>query len=126
MEALKHQDLTEQIIKCFYKVYNTMGYGFLERVYENALVIELKRIGLTTVRQHPIRVYYEGEVVGEYCADLVVGGVVIVELKTADAVALAHEAQLLNYLRATGIEVGLLLNFGPKPEFKRKIFSNLR
>lgn len=126
MEVLKHQDITEQIIKCFYKVYNTLGYGFLERVYENALVIELTKMGLNAIRQHPIKVYYEGEVVGDYCADLVVAGTVIVELKAADAIAVAHEAQLLNYLRATSLEVGLLLNFGPRPEFRRKIFSNQR
>jgi len=121
---LKHEKLTEQIIKAFYKVYNTLGYGFLEKVYENALAIELRRTGLGVAQQHPIKVYYEGELVGDYYADLIADNTIIVELKAADAVSEAHEAQLLNYLKATEIEVGLLLNFGPKLEFRRKIFTN--
>jgi len=121
---LKHEKLTEQIIKAFYKVYNTLGYGFLEKVYENALAIELRRTGLGVAQQHPIKVYYEGELVGDYYADLIADNTIIVELKAAEAVSEAHEAQLLNYLKATEIEVGLLLNFGPKLEFRRKIFTN--
>ena len=122
----KHADLTEKIIGVFYKVYNTLGYGFSEKVYENALAIELRKLGLKVEQQARIVVYYEGEVVGEYQADLVVNGAVIVELKAARQLADEHEAQLLNYLKATPIEVGLLLNFGPKAEIKRKVYDNER
>jgi len=121
---LRHGELTETIIKAFYKVYNTLGHGFLEKVYENALMIELQKIGLRATQQCPVRVLYDGQAIGDYFADVVVEDVVIVELKAAAALDKAHEAQLLNYLRATEIEVGLLLNFGIKPEFKRKIFLN--
>ena len=121
---LLHQDLTDQIIKVFYKVYNALGHGFLEKVYENAIVIELERIGYRVEQQKPIKVFYGGQAVGDYFADLIVDELVILELNTADAICEAHEAQLLNYLRATEIEVGLLLNFGTKPQFKRKIFMN--
>ena len=122
----KHADLTEKIIGAFYKVYNTLGYGFSEKVYENALAYELRKLGLKVEQQVRIVVYYESEVVGEYQADLVVNGVVIVELKAARQLADEHEAQLLNYLKATPIEVGLLLNFGPKAEIKRKVYDNER
>ena len=122
----KHTDITELIIKAFYKVYNALGYGFLEKVYRNALVIELRKLGLEVIPEARIRVYYEGEVVGEYFADLLVAGVVIVELKAMKSLLEEHEAQLLNYLKATPYEVGLLLNFGPKPEIKRKAFDNSR
>ena len=104
-------------------MYNALGYGFLEKVYENALLLELRRRGLQVEQQTPIKVYYAGQVVGEYFADLLVEGKVIVELKAAEAISPAHEAQLLNYLKATGISVGLLLNFGPRPEFRRKVFT---
>ncbi len=114
------------IIKAFYKVYNALGYGFLEKVYRNALVIELRKLGLEVIPEARIRVYYEGEVVGEYFADLLVAGVVIVELKAMKSLLEEHEAQLLNYLKATPYEVGPLLNFGPKPEIKRKAFDNSR
>ena len=120
----KHKELTSQIIKAFYDVYNTLGYGFLERVYENALVIELRKQGLKVVPQAKIEVQYDGHVVGEYFADLLVEGKVIVEIKAARALSDKHEAQLLNYLKATRYEVGLLLNFGPKPQIKRKIYDN--
>lgn len=113
--ALKHENLTGQIIKAFYNVYNELGYGFLEKVYEKAL-----KVG----RQRPVKVYYLGRQVGDYYADLIVEGLVIIELKCAETLCEAHEAQLLNYLKATDIEVGLLLNFGPKPAFRRKIFTN--
>ena len=122
--ALKHEDLTGQIIKAFYKVYNELGYGFLEKVYENALALELESMGLGVRRQQPSRVYYFGRQVGDYYADLVVENLVIVELKCAEGICEAFEAQLLNYLKATEIEIGLLLNFGPKPELRRKIFTN--
>ena len=105
--------------------YNTLGYGFLEKVYVKALLLELKKLGLTVVNEVAIDVLYAGEVVGKYFADLVVNGVVVVEVKAAKALADEHEAQLLNYLKATHFEVGLLLNFGPKAEIKRKAFDNV-
>ena len=122
----KHTDVTELIIKAFYMVYNTLGYGFLEKVYRNAMAIELRRLGLGVIQEARITVYYDGEVVGEYFADLLVAGAVIVELKAVKRLLPEHEAQLLNYLKATPYEVGLLLNFGPKPEIKRKAFDNSR
>ena len=124
--AYKHAETTQLIIKAFYKVYNTLGYGFLEKVYRNAMAIELRKLGLEAVSEACIEVYYEGELVGEYYADLLVAGTVLVELKAAQELAKEHEAQLLNYLKATPYEVGLLLNFGPKAEFKRKAFDNSR
>jgi GxxExxY protein len=120
----KYSDITEKIIEAFYKGYNTLGYGFLEKVYENALFIELVTMGLFVEKQKQIKVYYEGKEVGEYFADLIIEGCVIVELKAAETLCKEHEFQLINYLKATEIEVGLLLNFGKKPEFKRKVFSN--
>jgi GxxExxY protein len=120
----KHSDLTEKIIKAFYKVYNTLGFGFLEKVYENAMFIELRNMGLFVEKQRRVKVFYEGNLVGDYCADLAVEEKVIVELKAAEALCEDHEFQLINYLKATEIEVGLLLNFGKKPEFRRKIFTN--
>jgi GxxExxY protein len=105
-------------------VYNTLGYGFLERVYVKALLLELKKVGLAVRHEVAIEVLYSGEVIGEYLADLIVNGVVIVEVKAARILAEEHEAQLLNYLKATQFEVGLLLNFGPKAEIKRKAFGN--
>jgi len=121
--TLLHEDLTEKIIGAFYKVYNTLGYGFLEKVYENALKIELNDLGLQAVAQMPVSVYYKGQVVGQYFADLCVEKAVIVELKAAESLSEAHEVQLINYLKSTGIEVGLVLNFGKKPEFSRKVFE---
>ena len=122
----KHAEITDKIIAAFYKVYNTLGYGFLEKVYDNAVVIELRKQGLEVISQAPITVFYEDNVVGEYFADLLVANAVIIELKAAKDLADEHEAQLLNYLKATPHEVGLLLNFGPKPQFKRKAFENTR
>ncbi len=119
-----HKDLTATIISCFYTVYNQLGYGFLEKVYENALKIELKKHSLKVEAQRPIHVYYEQKVVGEYFADLIIEDKIIVEIKAAEALCKAHEVQLINYLKATQIEIGLLLNFGKKPEIKRKIYSN--
>ena len=122
----RHADLTQLVIQAFYGVYNNLGYGFLEKVCENALVIEVRRLGLEVAAQAPIRIVYAGQVVGEYYADLLVAGRVLVELKAAACLAPEHEAQLLNYLKATPYEVGLLLNFGPKPEVKRRAFDNAR
>ena len=122
----KYKDLTEKIIKVFYKVYNNLGYGFLEKVYENAMMIEFKRKNIPAVSQSAIKVVYESEVIGEYFADILVDNKVIVEIKASKSLAVENEAQLLNYLKATAIEVGLLLNFGLKPDFKRKVFDNIR
>jgi GxxExxY protein len=125
-EKLLHAEETERIIKAFYHVYNTLGYGFLEKVYENALAIALRKQGLLANQQVPIKVFFEGALVGEYFADVEINSLVIVEVKACDSIHAAHEAQLVNYLKATTIEVGLLLNFGPKPEFRRKLFTNDR
>ncbi|MCW8805630.1 MAG: GxxExxY protein [Ignavibacteriaceae bacterium] len=119
-----HGDITELIIKAFYKVYNTLGYGFLEKVYENAMRIELSKMGLNVLQQKNIKVFYDADQVGDYFADLFVNDLIIVELKAAESICEEHEAQLLNYLKATDIEVGLLLNFGKEPQFKRKYFTN--
>lgn len=121
-----HKHITSGVIKAFYQVYNTLGYGFLEKVYANALVHELKSQGFSVQQQVPIKVYYDGYLVGEYFTDLVGEGQVIIELKAAETLHPQHEAQLLNYLKATDIEVGLLLNFGPKPIVVRKILTNDR
>ena len=125
-QDFKHKELTEKIIKIFYRVYNKLGYGFLEKVYENAMMIEFKREGILAVSQSPIKVFYDGEVIGEYYADILVDNKVIVEIKAAKRLVEENEAQLLNYLKATDIEVGLLLNFGTEPEVKRKAFDNTR
>ena len=124
IDNYKHSDITEKIIKAFYKVYNTLGNGFLEKVYENALFIELELIGLKVTKQEPIKVYYEEKEVGVYFADLVIENIIIIELKATEYLREEHELQLINYLKATEIEVGLLLNFGKKPEVKRKVYSN--
>lgn len=124
MSSLKHSDITDKIIKAYYDVYNSLGYGFLEKVYENALQIELRKKGLFCVAQFPIEVFYEEQKVGQYFADILVEDSVIIEIKAAEVLVDEHEAQLINYLKATELEIGLLLNFGKKPEFKRKIFSN--
>jgi GxxExxY protein len=117
---MKHEDLTNKIIHAFFKVYNTLGYGFLERVYRNALYFELLEMGINANMEKRILVYYKTHVVGEYCADLMVEDAVICELKTSEALCEADENQLINYLRATNVEVGLLLNFGKKAEVRRK------
>ena len=125
MELL-HKELTDQIIKTFYDVYNELGYGFLEKVYQNSMYLELRARGFKVEAQKQIKVYYKNAVVGEYYADLVVNDLVILELKAVDWIVEDFEHQLLNYLKGTDKEVGILLNFGPKPEFKRKVFSNER
>jgi len=125
-QDFKHTELTKKIIEIFYRVYNTLGYGFLEKVYENAMMIEFKKNHTPAIPQFAIKVLYEGELAGEYYADIMVDNKVIVEIKAGKRLMEENEAQLLNYLKATDIEVGLLLNFGPKPEVKRKAFDNLR
>lgn len=121
-----HTDLTQKIIRCYYNVYNTLGYGFLEKVYENALFVELKNLNFYVEKQKQINVFYQEIEVGNYFADLMVNESVIIEIKAAEKLAIEHEYQLINYLKATEIEVGLLLNFGKEPEFKRKVFTNDR
>ena len=121
---LLHKNITDIILKSYYKVYNNLGYGFLEKVYENALLYELRNHGLDCEKQKPIKVYYEQIQVGEYYADIIVNECIILELKAAESIVEEHEFQLINYLKATEIEIGLLLNFGKNPEFKRKIFTN--
>ena len=121
-----HFDVTSKIINAFYNVNNKLGFGFLEKVYENSLKLELLNMDLEVEQQKNIRVYYNAIEVGDYFADLIVNNLVIVELKAAESLCPEHEAQLINYLRATKIEVGLLLNFGHKAEFRRKIFTNDR
>ncbi|WP_426091982.1 GxxExxY protein [Flavobacterium sp. DSR3-2] len=123
---LKHKELTDGILKTFYEVYNELGYGFLEKVYQNSMYIELKNKGYQVEAQNKIKVYYKGTEVGEYYADLIVENLIILELKAVDYVVKDFENQILNYLRSTDCEVGLLLNFGKKPEFRRKIFENNR
>ncbi len=123
MEYL-HKDITDKIIKAFYNVYNCLGYGFLEKVYENAMILELNTLNIKCEKQVPINVYYKEKRVGEYYADIMVEDKVIVELKAAEGIIVEHEAQLLNYLKATEIEIGLLLNFGKTPQIKRQIFEN--
>ncbi len=126
MFAGKHNNLTEKIIGAFFTVYNALGYGFLEKVYENALALELRKQGFQVEQQKPITVYYDNRPVGQYFADIIVNDVVILELKAVHQLLKEHEAQLLNYLKATAFEVGLLLNFGPKATFKRKVYGNDR
>lgn len=121
-----HSEITELIIKCFYTVYNELGFGFLQKVYLNSLLIELRKAGLYCEAQKPIKVFYQEIIVGEYFADIIVNNIIIVELKAAEGMVEEHEFQLINYLKATEMEIGLLLNFGKKPEIRRKIFTNDR
>ena len=119
----KYSELTQKIIGVFYEVYNELGPGFLESVYQKSLALALESAGLTTYSRVDIPVWFRGHQVGHFEGDLLVEKCVLLELKAARALDSSHQAQLLNYLRATGIEVGLLLNFGPKPEFKRLVFD---
>ena len=121
---LLHKDKSDLILKGFYNVYNTLGFGFLEKVYENALFIELTDLGLFCERQKPIHVFYKEKPIGEDFADIMVDNCIILELKAVEHVVQEHELQLINYLKATETELGFLLNFGKKPEFRRKIFTN--
>lgn len=121
---MHYEFLTEQIIGAAYKVHSKLGHGFLEKVYENALAIELKKAGLDVEQQRPVNVYYDGIQVGNYFADILVNDLVILELKAADSLIVDHEAQLIHYLRSSEYEVGLLINFGTKVSIKRKIYDN--
>ncbi len=124
MKNFPHQELTKSLIGIFYDVYNELGYGFLEKVYHNSMLIELNKRGFEIESQKKINVFYKKEIVGEYIPDIIVNKSVIVELKCVEHIVDGHECQLLNYLKATDCEVGLLLNFGKDPEFIRKIFTN--
>ncbi|TAH22006.1 MAG: GxxExxY protein [Cytophagales bacterium] len=124
MEKLLHQELTDKIIGTYYDVYNTLGYAFMEKVYQNAMYFELNERGFEVEAQKLCRVYYKKYMVGEFYPDIIVDNSVILELKATESLVYANEIQLLNYLRATNIEVGLLLNFGKKPQIKRLIFTN--
>jgi len=120
-----YKELTSEILKAFYDVYNELGYGFLERVYQNALFFELKLRGFDVEAQRKITVYYKDLPVGDYFADIIVNDIIILELKACDYLTVEFEHQIINYLRSTHCEVGLLLNFGKKPEFIRKVFENI-
>lgn len=123
---MQYEEKTDLIIKAFFKVYNTLGYGFLEKVYHNAFLIELNKLGFVIKSQYPITVLYEEYEVGEYYADIIVDDCIIIENKATEGLREEHEFQLINYLKATTIEVGLLFNFGKTPSFKRKYFTNDR
>ena len=122
MLDLLYSDLTDKIIKCFYTVYNELGYGFLEKVYENSLMIELEEASLSAENQIEIKTFYHNKIVGVYFADVIVENKIILELKAHESLRNEDYAQLLNYLKASDIKVGLLMNFGKKPEFKRVVF----
>lgn len=122
--SLLHQSITNTILKVYYEVYNELGHGFLEKVYQNAMYFELKARGLKVESQKEIKVYFKQQLVGEYYSDLIVENKVIIELKATEVLMNAHVAQTINYLRATPIEIGMLLNFGAEPEFKRLIYTN--
>jgi len=126
MTKLKHGELTEKIIGAFYEVYNELGFGFLESVYEEALKIVLEEKGLKVEQQIETPVWFRGKTIGAFKADLIVDEIVIIELKAVIRIINRHEAQLLHYLRVTDVEVGLLLNFGQNAEFKRLAFDNKR
>ena len=120
---MKHKELTAKIIECAYKVHNTLGFGFLEAVYQNALLVELIKVGLRAEKEKKIQVYYDTQLVGDYMADIIVEDKIILELKSVKDLHSAHSAQLINYLKATGIEIGLLINFGESVEIKRKVYA---
>jgi GxxExxY protein len=125
-DGRRHWDLCHDIVKVFYDVYNELGFGFLEAVYEEALEIALGQAGFTVLRQVDTPIWFRGRRIGKYKVDLLVNDAVLLELKAARSLDREHEAQVLNYLRATDIEVALLLNFGPKPAFRRLVFENER
>ncbi len=124
IENMKHEEITDKVIKIFYKVYNTLGYGFLEKVYEKAMIIEFNKMDLKYENQYPIKVYYEGNIIGDYIADFIIEDVIIIEIKAIRELLDQNINQLLNYLTSTDKEVGLLLNYGKQPEVKRKIYNN--
>lgn len=119
----KYSDLTDKMIRAYYNVYNRLGYGFLEKVNENAMMMELPKFGLECINQYPIKVYYDEKPIGDYYADIIVNSLIIIELKAAESLCEEHECQLINYLKATELEVGILFNFGKEPQFKRKVLT---
>lgn len=125
MELL-HKETADKVLKSFYTVYNKMGFGFSEKIYENSLIVEMRKLGLVCQQQKRIPVYYENYMVGEYHADIIVDSKIILELKAVKTITTEHETQLFNYLRATEVEVGYVLGFGEKPQFKRILFTNDR
>ena len=124
--AILHAEVTEKVIAVFYDVYNELGHGFLESVCQTAMVMALSQAGLSVEQRVPFQVWFRGESIGSFQADIIVNGRVLIEIKSASALHPWNEAQLLNYLRVSSIEVGLLMNFGPKPEYRRRVFTNDR
>jgi len=124
--SLLHQEKSEKVIKAFYDVYNALGYGFLERVYEAALIIQLGKVGFNVKKQCPIKVYFDGQIIGDYFCDIIVDDSILIELKSVESLVVAHKKQIINYLKASEMELGLLLNFGEKPQIERFIFTNDR
>jgi GxxExxY protein len=122
----KHSELTEAIIGVFYEVYNELGFGFLESVYRNSLRLALLEKGLSVEQEVAVSVFFRGHNVGDFRADLIVNGTILLELKTAEQIIAAHESQVLNYLRSTALELGIILNFGPKPQVRRLLLDNSR
>jgi GxxExxY protein len=122
----KHSELTDTVIGVFYEVYNELGFGFLESVYRNSLRLALMEKGLSVEEEVAVSVFFRGHNVGDFRADLVVNGTILLELKTAEQIVAAHESQVLNYLRSTALELGLILNFGPKPQVRRLLLDNSR
>ncbi len=123
---LKHKETTDKIIRAFYNVYNELGRGFLESVYQKSMAIELEELGIKNDLERPIKIYYKKKEVGDFRADIIVENTVIIELKAVRTILSEHESQIMNYLKATNIEVGLLLNFGEKAEIKRFAYDNSR
>ena len=123
MKGYRHSDITREIIAAAYRVHKELGHGFLEKVYKNALAIELGQSGLNCAVEVPLKVSYRGQLVGEYCADIIVDNKIIIEAKAVSKLDSAHEVQLVNYLKATGKQIGLLINFGQTVEVKRRIFG---
>ena len=124
--AMLHEQTTARIIGVFYDVYNELGYGFLEKVCQHAMVLALVAAGLSVEQNVPYQVWFRGQVIGHFVADMVVDAKVLVEIKSSSVINPWYDAQLLNYLRVSSIEVGLLLNFGPRPEHRRRILTNDR
>jgi GxxExxY protein len=120
---MKYKELTAKIIECAFKVHKNLGFGFLESVYRNALMIELSKAGLVTEMEKKLQVHYDGQIIGDFIADVIVENKIILELKCIKQINPVHEAQLVNYLKATGMEVGLLINFGEQVEIKRKVLD---
>ncbi|MDB4909106.1 MAG: uncharacterized protein JWO05_3890 [Gemmatimonadetes bacterium] len=124
LPRLERGDTTGRIINAFYHVYGTLGYGYLESVYRNAFAMTLRKRGFDVITEGELTVNFEGEIVGSFRADLLVDLSIVLELKTAKAIDPAHEAQLLNYLKTSGLELGFVFNFGPKPTFSRRAFTH--